>query len=463
MSTNKPTPDGTGGFPEVRLKAGYKNPASPNAPADTASSEEPRRNGPLSFDEMLEFTRPGKPQSAPSAGQPSSTSPTMSTPPPPRPMPPVPPPAEWAKPTPATSSTPPSPVSSAPGPAPQSFGSMPTNSDPMVLNVAPPPPPQMAPLSDVRSPAALLASRQHSGERKKQAAMAAAGFVVLVLLVWGISSFFSTPTKVLIKTKPEGVAVYLGEEHLGDTPVEVEIPDLEYMPVLELDGYKTQPVPPIQEPESGEAGKVYVVMEKLPFPLDWSGLPKDTRVWWDGSESKPDTTVAGAHEVKIKPPGQSSFVWSVNTPWKKGESFAIGKAIAAEVKKRPVLKLTLSGAQKADVIVKDGPRFTTTVSLKKGDSSVTLPGPGKYRVMVKATADHSAFEQQVELKEGSKKALAVALWQPVAAPAAAPASSYSGGSGGWSQPSYSQPRSAPRASYSGGGGGGAGRIAPPSF
>ena len=38
MSTNKPTPDGTGGFPEVRLKAGYKNPASPNAPADTASS-----------------------------------------------------------------------------------------------------------------------------------------------------------------------------------------------------------------------------------------------------------------------------------------------------------------------------------------------------------------------------------------------------------------------------------------
>ena len=118
MSTNKPTPDGTGGFPEVRLKAGYKNPVSPNLSADTASSEEPRRNGPLSFDEMLEFTRPGKPQSPPSAGQPSSTSPTKPTPPPPRPMPPVPPPAEWAKPTPATSSTPPSPVSSAPAPAP---------------------------------------------------------------------------------------------------------------------------------------------------------------------------------------------------------------------------------------------------------------------------------------------------------------------------------------------------------
>ena len=289
--------------------------------------------------------------------------------------------------------------------------------------------------------------------------MAAAGFVALVLLVWGISSLFSAPTKVLIKTKPEGVAVYLGEEHLGDTPVEVELPDLENLPVLELEGYKTQPVPAIQEPEDGES-KVYVVMEKLPFPLDWSGIPKDTRVWWEGSESKPETTVAGAHEVKVKPPGQSSFVWTVDTPWKNGEAFAVGKAVAAEVKKRPVLKLSLSGADKAEVIVKDGPRFTTTVSMKKGDSSVTLPGPGKYRVKVKATGAHSAFEQEVELKEGSKKSLAVALWQPVAAPAAAPASSYSGG---WSQPSYSQPRSAPRASYSGGGGGGAGRIAPPSF
>ncbi len=291
--------------------------------------------------------------------------------------------------------------------------------------------------------------------------MAAAGFVLLVLAVWGVSSLFSSPTKVLIKTKPEGVSVYLGEEHLGDTPVEVELTNFKYMPVLTLDGYKTQPVPPIQEPEDGETGKVYVVMEKLPFPLDWNGLPKNTRVWWEGSESKPDTTVAGAHEVKVKPPGQSSFVWSINTPWKKGESFAGGKAIAAEIKKRPVLKLTLSGAEKAEVIVKDGPRFTTTVSMKKGDSSVTLPAPGKYRVKVKATGAHSAFEQEVELKEGGKKSLAVALWQPVAAPSAAPASYSSGG--GWSQPSYSQPRSAPPASYSGGGGGGGGRIAPPSF
>ena len=85
---------------------------------------------------------------------------------------------------------------------------------------------------------------------------------MLGLLVLGISSLFSSPTTVLIKTKPEGVAVYLGEEHLGDTPVEVELTSLENLPVLTLDGYKTQPVPPIQESEGGEA-KVYVVMEKF--------------------------------------------------------------------------------------------------------------------------------------------------------------------------------------------------------
>lgn len=437
MSADSPSPEGAGGFPEVRLKAGYRNPVGSSAPADSGAAEETRRDGPLSFDEMLEFTRGAKSTPAPAPARPS---------PPPAPPAPV-------YPTP----TPPA----MPVPEPPAFAAISMDSEPIALNVSPPPPPPMHHIPEVRSPARLLAPQKSSSpERLKQGGLALLGFVTLVFIVLGVSSLFSGPTKVLIKSKPEGAAVYLGEEHLGDTPVEVEIHDLDHMPVLELEGYKTQPVPQFKEPESGEPGKVYVVLERLPFPLDWEGLPKGAKIWWEGAESKPKTTVAGPHDVKIKPTGQSSFVWSVDIPWKDGQAYPIGKAIASELKKRPTLKLTLSGTEKAEVIVKSGSRFTQKVSLKKGASTITLPEPGKYRVKVKATNSYAAFDQEVELKEGSRKSVDVALWQPVAAPASP---SYSGGGGGgWSQPSYSAPRSAPRASYSGGGGGG-GRIAPPSF
>jgi hypothetical protein len=394
-----------------------------------------REKGPMTFDEMLELTT----RSPQSASQ--QTPPPTAEQPVAHPTPPVEPPAIIEHPAPPTTQP------------PSSFDTAPiTLGVPGAERFEATSYPGFSPAPAPTNLSQLLSDKPDRSWLKKGAA-AVLGLFVVIALVLGIGSLFTGPIKVLIKSKPTGADVYLGEEHLGTTPLKVELPSLDEKPELRLDGYKPQSMPEFKEPDSGEAGKVYVVLKKISFPLDWTALPKGTRVWWDGKESQPKTTVAGEHKVKVKPTDQSSFIWSLTIPWNNGEVYPIGSAMAKEIERRPVLKLSLSGTTKAEVIVKDGPRFTTTVSLTKTPSSVTLPGAGKYLVKVNSTNKHSSFKKEIVLKDGSKKSVDIALWQP----RSAPARTYQRGS---SAPS--RPRSNPRPTYTGASGGGS-RIAPPSF
>lgn len=427
-------------LPEIRLKPGYKKIAASMNPSEKNPPPKQERSSALSIDDMLAIT--GKASQAPS--QPA-TAPT----PPPAAAPPPPP----APPTPAV-----------PAPPPPSFN-LPKETEP--ITVAPPPPigdpepftltaPQSFPPRGSKNPLLALSEESRNQDRLKKGGLAVLALGLVVALVVGIGSFFSGPTLVLIKSKPSGASVYLQEELLGKTPLEVELHDLEDRPVLKMEGYKPGSVPELKA-ESGKA-KTYVVLEKVPFSLDWAGLPKGTRIWWEGTEKMPDSTVAGEQKIKVKPEGQSSFLWTLKIPWKQGETFSIGQKVAEEIKKRPVLKLSLEGTSKAKVIVKDGPRFTTTVSLGKTPSAITLPAPGKYLVKVNGTEQHASFKKEISLKEGARESLKVALWQARSAPAPV-----RGGGGGrsWSRPAVRRSYSPPP-SYSGGGGGG-GQIAPPSF
>ena len=425
-------------LPELQLKPGFKR-SDQSVISDTDGSSVPRsRTGPLTFDEMLAFTERSPevapPQSLPV--EPAAPKPVLSTDLT----------QEHALPVrrlptfdtaPITlESFPPVPIHQVSFPSPASFSGL-------------------SPRKGGKNPLSLLSSEKREHAWFKKGAIVLMGLLAVVFLLGGVGSFFTRPLKVMIKSKPSGASVHLGEERLGETPLEVELQGPDEKPVLSLDGFESKAIPDFSIPESGKAGKVYVVLEKTPFPIDWTGLPKGTRVWWNGEEEgKTRSTVAGEHKIKVKPPGQSSFVWSATVQWNKGEAFHAGRGVAEEIRRRPILVLSLSGIDRAEVIVKDGPRFTTTVSLGQVAAAITLPGPGTYMVKVEGSHRNGLFQREIVLKEGSKKSVDIALWQAASAPARA---TYHPGSPSPSRPRYNPPPSYPSSA------GGRGRIAPPSF
>lgn len=422
-------PKKPGELPEIRLKPGYKWPSESRRSAEPSKSSESAQSssGSLSIDEMLEQVRSRRSEDEAAA-------------------------AEQPKPEPIAQDV--MVMHEPEPPTPSSFkSSFPEDSNPIVLEAAAPPPPPANPLR-------LVPIEEEPTPWLK---IGGAVFLVFGLIVSMViaSRFFSKPppTKVLIRSKPSKASVFLREEYLGVTPLVVEIEDPEVVPTLTLEGYETASMPPPVDSEDGGPKKAYVVFQQLSFPLDWAGLPEGAQVWWEGSESKPESVVVGDYKLKVKPAGQTSFSWVLSVPWNEGKAFPVGRAVAKEVEKRPVLKLSLSGVSKADVIVKGGKQFSETVTLGNKPSSVTLPKAGKYLVKVNGNYSHGSFEKEVTVKEGANQSLKVALSKP------APASSSGNSGGGWSNSGgYSQPRGYSRPPvYHGGGGGGPGRIAPPSF
>lgn len=442
MSAENEAPDSPkppGELPELKIKSGFKNPVKQNSRSSQSSQSS---GSALSIDEMLAIT--GKSSSSDTSVGASDSVPTEAPTPPPAPMP---------------VSAPPAPVRPQEMPPPPT--PFPTNAEPMTLSAPSMLPPEPMGMGSTPNPNPFSLAEKKRGlsdlfdkfELSPKLLKGVAGAMALVLgllLVASLGGFFNDPVKLLIKSKPSSAEVYLGDKLLGKTPLRTELSNLDEMPVLKLDGYETREVPKPKELKDGKVNKVFAKLQGVQFPLDWSGLPKDTRIWWEGAEGKPKSATAGEYKVKVKPKGQSSFIWTAAVLWNDGQAFNIGKSIDQELKKRPVIKLSISGAAKASVIVKDGPRFTQTVSLTKAGTGVILPGPGSYAVKVKGTNKYGAFSKDVKLKAGDRKSVKVALVAPqrrVAAPSQG-------------RPRYNpRPYRAPRR-YHGGGGA---TIAPPSF
>lgn len=443
---DKPTEDSADSkaLPELRLKAGFQG-TKPSASSHQEAAPE-RTSQALTIDDMLAITkgRPSQPVQEESISQDVPVRPVA-----PPPAPPVSPPA-----TPASPPAPPSP------PPPPAF---PAESTPLTLNSPPPafaqPGPKLGggfsantPLGGTPGRFQFLQEFYETRPRVVQGVGALLVVGLVTLAVVGLLGMLQHPVKLRIESQPNAAEVFLGDELLGQTPLKIELTDLDEMPVLKLAGYETTEVP---RPETIKPDKWNIVSAKLQgvsFPLDWSGLDEKTQIWWDGAETRPKSTATGTYKIKVKPPQQSSFVWSAKVPWKQGQAYPIGQAVAKEIAKRPVLKLSLSGVSQATVIVKDGPRFTHTLKLQKTASAVTLPGPGSYAVKVKSNAQHGSFEKTVEVQSGEKKGVQVALYRPRTQHRRVTNS----------RPIYSPRRSNPAPAYRPSGRS-AGGIAPPAF
>lgn len=423
-------------LPELRLKPGFRKSSASSDNNQAAQTQEPARNGPLTFDEMLELTSKAPkapPEQMSAAPIKAAPPPKVASPPPPAPVPP--PSARLTEQA----------VAAAPLPPSSTHPLTLQDQRPSFHDFSPSPPPQNVLLQ--------MAPKKPDYSWLKKVGVGALGLIVALLTFAAIGSLFGG-TKVLVKSKPTGADVYLHEEHVGKTPLTLELS--EEMPVLKMEGYKPSKLPGFSTSDSGGKAKAYLVLEKAPLPVDWAGLPGGTRIWWNGAEGRPQSTTAGKHQVKVKPSGQSSFTWTANIPWNQGKSYPVGQVLAKELQKRPVLKLSLKGAAEANVIVKDGARFTTSVSLSKKTANLTLPHAGTYLIKVESTNRHRLFKEEVALKEGARESFEIALQRPRTAPAQP---TYRPGN---PAPYRPRPRANPRPVYHGGGGGG-GQIAPPAF
>jgi hypothetical protein len=425
MSADNESPEAppdSKGLPEIRLKAGFERP-SPSSPSEVQDSPPEPRSQALTIDEMLAISSGHRAQAAQE-----------------QPAPQAPPQVKQNSVWPL----------SAPAPPPPSF---PADTSPMTLSNTPSPFGQPKPINSGHHRFRILRDLYETRPRVVQGASAVLILAVIALTAVGILSVLRVPIKLRIESQPSAAKVYLGEELLGQTPLKLELANLDEMPVLKLAGYETTVVPRPQKLKQGKQNIVSATLKGVNFPLDWSGLTDETRIWWEGTEKRPKSTVAGKYKIKVKPGRQSSFVHSIAIPWNNGQAFSIGRALTEEINRRPVVKLSLDGVSKANVIVKDGPRFTHTLTLGKTDSAVTLPGPGTYAVKVKGTNEHGPFEKSIKVKAGDRKTVEVALYQPP------PAATHT------YQPqrsSYTPRRSHPTATYRPGGNG-VGTIAPPAF
>lgn len=287
-----------------------------------------------------------------------------------------------------------------------------------------------------------------------------------------------SPPRLVLSSEPPA-DVYRGEEHLGQTPLLLEADQVEGGLTLKKVGFQPQRFALEQGLSEDRIEKHRVLLEVAQAPLDWTGLPADSRVSWEGEErllGTLESALPGSYKLEVnfanRPPIAMTVTIASLEEGYDGSAVKVGELVQEELAKQPVVQLTLKSSKKqpklplaVSVAQSAGGKFQKTARLDgKEISKFVLPGPGSYEVKIPASATHQAYKKTVTLKEGAHQNLEIAL-APVPPKVAPPPVVSSGGgvvssSGGYVPPPvYYAP---PPARYTGGGGGGA-SIAPPSF
>lgn len=337
-------------------------------------------------------------------------------------------------------------------------------------------------------PAPAPAAAERKGRRKALPWLLAAGVVAIGAAMVVPQSAFAppaapqAPVKFVLGSEPEA-EVFQGETLLGTTPLLLEPSQVGDGLRLRKAGFEDETFKLEIAPSQDLIAKYRVVLDPAAVPLDWTGLPGESKLVWQGQAATPrglTSVMPGTYSLKVSSAGRPSVTVPVTVlapggP-ESGTAVKVGAMVRQALEKQPALSMTFkSGKGKAPklplaVTVEQtaGGQFKGATRLEgKAASQLVLPGPGTYQVKVAATSTHKAFSQTVTVKDADRKAMELALTplppklKPKAPAVAAPPSG-GGGGGGYTPPPYYPPPV-----YSGGGGGGGGgggaSIAPPSF
>jgi hypothetical protein len=338
--------------------------------------------------------------------------------------------------------------------------------------------------SKARSRALKLLSTVPTREEEKRKVrpwiLAAGALLVATALAVPTSAFtgdaaaLAPPTFVL--TSEPKAEVFLGQERLGETPMLMRAEQVGDGLTLQREGFEPQTFALDKPLSQNRVERRQVVLNVAPVALDWTGLPANSKVMWQGKPATTEslaTAMPGTYSLKVTAPDRPAVTVSVVVPAPGSGAPARvvtpGQQVAAALSQQPALSVTIkTGKAKGaklplavSVSQKGGGKFSQTASLDgKAASKIVLPGPGTYQIKVPASPTHQAFSKTVTAKAGASQALEIAL-TPVP-PKVAVAQAPSAGGGYAPEPVYYAPAPV-YYSGGGGGGGGGGRIAPPSF
>ncbi len=289
------------------------------------------------------------------------------------------------------------------------------------------------------------------------------------------------PYRAVVASTPPAELTFNGTV-LGQTPKVVEWEEGTPQVVLARKGFLSQAFSLDEETSRERIGKYVVPLDFAPVALDWSGLPKDSQIWWNGEltdVSGLQHSLPGDYQVKVKPPREPAVAFSIQIPEPSLdqapiETLSLGATCQEHLANRPRVRLGLTEAKPASrpaspvleifQVGADGKpaAFQEKVTLSEKEArEVILPGGGSYSVRYTGDSKFKPFVKTLAAETGKVTEFSVAF-EPVPIPtvqSSSPSWSPSGSSGGGGyRPAYRPPP--PRPS---GGGGGGGRIAPPSF
>lgn len=297
------------------------------------------------------------------------------------------------------------------------------------------------------------------------------------------SLFASAPVtdpvpRLVLSTEP-AAGVYQGEQHLGETPLLLEPEQTVGGLLVKRAGYQPQTLELEERFNPDRIVKHHLALEVAPLPLDWAGLPAESKLTWQGEAKSPealDAALPGSYKVSVSLPERPPVTLTVAIPHVDeqydGAPLKVGEQVQQALAKQPTFSMTLKSGQEktpklplaVSVTQSQGGSFKKTAQLDgKASSKLILPGAGTYQVKVPASATHRAYSKTVTVKEGGSQSLEIALTPvpPKVTVAAAPAS-VSSSHGYAPAPVYYAPPPVYHGG-GGGGGGGGGSIAPPSF
>lgn len=197
--------------------------------------------------------------------------------------------------------------------------------------------PAAQPDSSIKAPSAREAEGSSRSRRTVLFGALAMGLLLIAFAGWLIyrSEVSSTSTSLLsVITMPDGVAVYIGDRLVGETPLEDQTVDPGSIPVrLEKEGFLTKDT--TLTVVRGRRLMLSIRLEEATALATATGTvtsnPDDAAVWIDGEEiGRTPLTVndlrSGAHMVALQKEGYEEWVWEgVLSP---GEEFALSADLA---------------------------------------------------------------------------------------------------------------------------------------